>query len=57
MKRRKDGDRMTKKSNKKMISIRLSEALLEKCRETAKADDVTVTSLIERALTAELKKR
>lgn len=48
---------MTKKSNKKMISIRLSEALLEKCRETAKADDVTVTSLIERALTAELKKR
>lgn len=48
---------MAKKTNKKMISIRLSEALLEKCRETAKADDVTVTSIIERALKAELKNK
>lgn len=48
---------MTKKENKKMISIRLSEDLLERARETAKAEYTTVTSLIVRALVAELKKR
>ena len=48
---------MTKKENKKLISIRLSEALLKKCRETAKANNVTMTSIIERALTAELNRR
>ena len=57
MKHRKDRDQMTKKENKIMISIRLSEALLQKCRETAKANNVTMTSIIERALTAELNRR
>lgn len=50
-------DQKKSKANKKLISIRLSEALLKKSRETAQADGVTLTSLIERALTAELNKR
>lgn len=58
MNHRKDGDQMEeKKTNKKMISIRLSEDLIAKAKETAKAEYTTVTSLIERGLTAELNKR
>ena len=48
---------MSKKANKKMISIRLSEGLIAQVKQAAKADNVTATKIIERALAAELKER